>query len=116
MIRAEGISVTLGDHHPLTGVSLEAFPGRVTGIIGPNGSGKTTLLRVLAGVLTPNQGQVFLDNRPLSSLSPAARAKRIAYLPQSGSVAWPLRVRDLVALGRLPQSQERWRSPLHHPT
>lgn len=116
MIRAEGISVAIGDHHPLADVSVEAFPGRVTGIIGPNGSGKTTLLRVLAGVLTPTGGQVFLDGRPLAGFSPAVRAKRIAYLPQSGTVAWPIRVRELVALGRLPQSPDRWRSPLHHPT
>lgn len=116
MIRAEAIAVTLGKHHPLAGVSLEAPPGRVTGLIGPNGSGKTTILRVLAGVLAPTQGQIFLDGRPLTDISPAARARQIAYLPQSGSVAWPLRVRDLVALGRLPQSSQRWRSPLHQPT
>ncbi len=116
MIRAEGVSVTLGAQRPLINVSLTAEPGRVIGIIGPNGSGKTTLVRVLAGVRPPETGQVFLEGQPLTSFSPAARAKRIAYLPQSGSVAWPLRVRELVALGRLPQSADFWRSPLHHPT
>ncbi len=116
MIRAHGISVTLGDQRPLKDVSLEGFPGRVTGIIGPNGSGKTTLVRVLAGVQLPETGEVFLEGQPLAGYSPAARAKRIAYLPQSGTVAWPLRVREVVALGRLPQSADRWRSPLHHPT
>ncbi len=116
MIRANTVSVTLGAQRPLSGVSIEALPGRVTGIIGPNGSGKTTLVRVLAGVQPPETGQVFLEGQPLAGFSPAARAKRIAYLPQSGSVAWPIRVRELVALGRLPQSADVWRSPLHHPT
>jgi iron complex transport system ATP-binding protein len=116
MIRTDGVSVTLGAQRPLIGVSLEGLRGHVTGIIGPNGSGKTTLVRVLAGVQPPDTGQVFLEGQPLTGFSPAARAKRIAYLPQNGSVAWSLRVRDVVALGRLPQSPHRWRSPLHHPT
>lgn len=112
MIRAVGVSVTLGAQQPLREVDFDAEAGQVTGIIGPNGSGKTSLLRVLAGVLEPSAGQVFLEETPLSTLSPAARARRLAYLPQSGSVAWPLRVREVAALGRLPLSPD----PLGRPT
>lgn len=112
MIRVAGISVTLGPRQPLRGVDFDAEAGQVTGIIGPNGSGKTTLLRVLAGVQPPSAGQVLLKDTPLSTFSPAARARRLAYLPQNGTVAWPLRVREVAALGRLPLSP----APLDRPT
>lgn len=112
MIRAVGIHVTLGARSALQGIDFQAAAGQVTGIIGPNGSGKTTLLRALAGVLVPHAGEVLLDETPLATLSPAARARRLAYLPQSGTVAWPLRVREVAALGRLPVST----APLDRPT
>ena len=86
----------------LDGIDLAFDAGQVTAIVGPNGAGKTTLLRHLAGLDTPAAGQVQLRGQPLASLGPAIRAWSIAYLPQAASAYWPLRARDLVALGRLP--------------
>ena len=86
----------------LDGIDLAFDAGHVTAIVGPNGAGKTTLLRHLAGLDTPAAGQVQLRGQPLASLGPAIRAWSIAYLPQAASAYWPLRARDLVALGRLP--------------
>ena len=76
-----------------TTVSVE--PGALTVLLGPNGAGKTTLLRVLLGLLSATTG-----NAELASLSPQERAQRVAYLPQARPLAWPLAVRDVVALGR----------------
>lgn len=53
-------------------------PGQITALIGPNGSGKSTLLRCLTGTLTPQQGTVWLQNRPLQHLPARQRAQRIA--------------------------------------
>jgi iron complex transport system ATP-binding protein len=86
----------------LDALDIAFVAGQVTAVVGPNGSGKTTLLRHLAGLDVAAAGQVELDGTPLASLDPAVRARRIAYLPQGASVYWPLRGRDLVALGRLP--------------
>jgi iron complex transport system ATP-binding protein len=86
----------------LDGINLAFDAGQVTAIVGPNGAGKTTLLRHLAGLDVPAAGQVELRGEPLASLAPAIRAASIAYLPQAASAYWPLRARDLVALGRLP--------------
>ena len=86
----------------LDGIDLAFESGQVTAIVGPNGAGKTTLLRHLAGLDAPAAGRVELRGQPLASLAPALRASSIAYLPQAASAYWPLRARDLVALGRLP--------------
>ena len=70
-------------------------------LVGPNGAGKTTLLRALAGLL-PSQGEIRVGGDALSSLRLRERARRFAYLPQGHVVHWPLPVRDIVALGRIP--------------
>ena len=90
----------------LDGIDLAFEAGQVTAIVGPNGAGKTTLLRHLAGLDTPSAGEVELRGQPLASLGAAIRAWSIAYLPQAASAYWPLRARDLVALGRLPHGAD----------
>ncbi|HTT99093.1 MAG TPA: ABC transporter ATP-binding protein [Rhizomicrobium sp.] len=96
------VSVRLGNRDVLQGVSATFKPGKVTGILGPNGAGKTTLLRVALGLLPVRSGAVTLHERGLKDWSREALARTIAYLPQGGDAHWPVRARDLVALGRLP--------------
>ncbi|KQS85597.1 ABC transporter [Methylobacterium sp. Leaf361] len=94
--------VTLDGRTILSDMGLTVRPGRFVGLVGPNGAGKTTLLRVLAGLITPARGRVDLDGRPLAGLAREERARRIAALFQGGGVGWPMTVREIVALGRLP--------------
>ncbi len=91
-----------GGRIALDDVTLSFAPGRITGLIGPNGAGKTTLLRVALGFLPATSGDVRLLDRPLSEWSDDARARTIAYLPQSAESHWPLKAHRLVALGRMP--------------
>ena len=65
MLRVENISVVFGGVTAVQDVSFSVQAGEVMGLIGPNGAGKTTLMRVITGVITPVQGNVFLLNRPL---------------------------------------------------
>ncbi len=88
-------------------LSFQVQSGELLALIGPNGAGKSTVLRALAQLL-PHQGRVLLDAEDLARLAPHQRARRLAYLAQGDQVAWPLQVRDFVALGRLPH-QGRWR-------
>lgn len=88
------------------GVSAHFPAGQVTGILGPNGAGKTTLLRLAAGLLTPDAGHVALGNPFADFARPDIRARHIGYLPQHNGAAWPVRARDLVALGGL--AGETW--------
>lgn len=111
MIRARNLSLRLGTREVLHGVSLDLAPGSITVIIGANGAGKSSLLRGLAGLLPPASGSLTIDDQPIAALPPRDRARRIGYLPQNGTPAWAITVRDLVALGRLPH-----RSPFAAPS
>ncbi|GGG31478.1 ABC transporter ATP-binding protein [Chelatococcus composti] len=101
-LSVRGVAARLGGRQVLDGVDLTLAPGSLTAIIGPNGAGKTTLMRVMAGLVRPAAGTVLLGERLLASLPARERARAIAYLPQGGSVAWPLPAADVVALGRVP--------------
>jgi iron complex transport system ATP-binding protein len=102
---AKNVHVRLGAHAALAGVDVDIAPGIFTIVVGPNGAGKTTLLRALAGLLTPYEGAITIDGQSLGTISASARARTIAYLPQGGSVAWPIPVVSVVALGRMPHGE-----------
>ncbi len=102
ILSARNIVYESGRQPVLADITLSLRPGKMIGLIGPNGVGKTSLLRILAGLVTPSKGTVSLDDKPLSSLAPATKARQMAYIPQNHIVHWPIRVYDLVALGRLP--------------
>jgi len=73
------------DHKALEIDHLKIKPGERVGIIGPNGSGKSTLLKLLAGVETPSQGNIFLNDKPLYPFMPSARSC-ICMMPQTAAL------------------------------
>ena len=101
-LAATDIRVRLGGRLVLDGVTIACGAGRITGLVGPNGAGKSTLIRALAGLLPVDGGAIALDGRNLAAVGPRDIGRRIAYLPQQRLVHWPLAVRRVVALGRLP--------------
>ena len=90
------------DHRVLDAVSLTVRRGSVVGLLGPNGSGKTTFLRILAGVLTPQSGQVTIDGRPIADMGRRELARRVAVVPQETHSAFDFSVMDMVLMGRYP--------------
>ena len=114
-IEASGVTVRYGLREALRRVDAAIAPGEILGIIGPNGSGKSTLLRVLAGVRSPDEGEVRVDGRPLLDISARERGRRIAVVPQETHVAFPMEARDLVLLGRAPHTGAfGWEGPEDH--
>jgi iron complex transport system ATP-binding protein len=103
-LEAADVDVRYGARAAIAGVSARVAPGEMLGVIGPNGSGKSTLIRVLAGVQRPSTGMVRLDGGDLHVLPRRARARRIALVPQETHLSFPIRVRDLVLLGRAPHT------------
>lgn len=85
------------------GVSFVVAPGNLTALAGPNGSGKTSLVRALVKRLTPISGAIRLGGRDISEMTPSEIARSAAVLPQREESAFPLGVREYVALGRFPQ-------------
>ena len=104
VLEAQDVGVRYGERAALDGVAARVVPGEVLGVIGPNGSGKSTLIRVLAGVQRPSSGEVRLGARSLHAVPRRERARTIALVPQETRLSFPIRVRDLVLLGRSPHT------------
>jgi branched-chain amino acid transport system ATP-binding protein len=75
-LETHGITVRFGGNVALNDVSVDAHPGKVTGLIGPNGAGKTTLFNAITGLLPPTSGTVSLEGKDISKLPPHKRARR----------------------------------------
>src|SRR6056297_1016208 len=70
MIEVRNLHRHFGGFHAVDGASLEIATGSITGLVGPNGAGKTTLFNVVAGVLPPTSGQVFMAGEDITGLPP----------------------------------------------
>ncbi len=102
ILQAEALHCLRDGKVVLDGLSLQLEAGEVLGIIGPNGAGKSSLLMALACLLPLASGRLVLEDQDPRRLAPQARARRLGYLPQEPSLAWPLTVRELVGQGRYP--------------
>ena len=102
VLRADAVSFSYGAAPVLHEVTIDAAGGRCLGILGPNGCGKTTLLHLLAGLLEPSSGSVRLGGRPLSGLTRAAVARRLALVPQDTHLAFEYSVIEIALMGRYP--------------
>lgn len=96
MLRLESVDVTLSGRRILDKVSFALHAGEFIGLIGSNGAGKTTLFRVVLGLQKPSGGRFFVDGA-----EGTGRSRSIGYVPQKALLDpdFPLRARDLVALG-----------------
>ena len=75
MLRLDSISKKFGGVKAVSQVSLELSDGDVLGLIGPNGAGKSTLINLITGLLTPDEGQIYLSNSNITSKKPFERAR-----------------------------------------
>lgn len=94
-------------------VSIELRQGEIVGLLGPNGAGKTTTFYMTTGLVTPNEGRVYINDVEITKLPVYKRAKLgIGYLPQEASVFRKLTVEDNIRLvlemtGTSPQYQKQ---------
>lgn len=76
-------------------VSMSVNNGQVVGLLGPNGAGKTTCFYMIAGIVKPERGNVFIDGKDVTHLPMHGRAKAgLGYLPQEASVFRKMTVSD----------------------
>ena len=83
-------------------VSVQVGRGVLCAVLGPNGSGKSTLMRALLGLVRPEGGETRVAGKPVSAWSRRELARVVGAVSQTESVAFPLTVRELVAMGRYP--------------
>jgi len=103
IIKLQNISKNFKSKQALKRVNLDFSSQKINGLLGPNGSGKTTLFNIIAGFLSPDEGQIILDGDDLTKLSLSKRSKLgISYLPQEPSVFREMTVYDnIYSIGEL---------------
>lgn len=102
MLQVNNISGGYGQHPVVDDVSFQVGRGKIVGVLGPNGSGKSTLLKMISSIITPTQGEVLLDGKPIESYPTKQLAQKMAVLPQLHANAFSNTVRETVSLGRYP--------------
>ena len=87
VLRSEGLVKRYKKRTVVDDVSVNVEQGEVVGLLGPNGAGKTTTFYMIVGMITPNDGRVFLDNVEITTTAMYKRARMgIGYLPQEASI------------------------------
>ncbi|HEX7574590.1 MAG TPA: LPS export ABC transporter ATP-binding protein [Bacteroidota bacterium] len=87
VLRAENLVKRYKKRTVVRGVSIDVRQGEVVGLLGPNGAGKTTTFYMIVGMIAPNEGKVYLDDREITKVAMYRRARMgIGYLPQEASV------------------------------
>lgn len=114
MIRTEGLIKTYKGRRVVNSVNVRVARGEVVGLLGPNGAGKTTTFYMVVGLVSPEKGQVYFDDRRISRLPMHRRARLgISYLPQEASVFRKMTVEENIRavwqLLGVPRSQHRTR-------
>ena len=100
MLEVNTINQYYGGSHILRDVSLTAPVGACSVVLGRNGVGKTTLLKCLMGVLPIKSGQILLDGKDISKLSPENRVRAgMAYVPQGRDIFSTLTVEENILIG-----------------
>ena len=109
-LRANRISYAVQDKVLLSKVDVDLHPGEMLAIVGPNGAGKSTLCALLAGDLSPLEGEVEVCGRTVRATKPAALARLRSMLSQHTFLRFPFTAREVALMGRHPH-MPRWRSP-----
>ena len=102
MVEVKNLFYKTKDKIILNDISIKFPEKKFIGIIGPNGAGKSTLLKNIYGVLTPNSGNIFIDNKNIKKMNGKERAKKIAVLSQEDRENFDFSIEDIVEMGRYP--------------
>ncbi|MFM2312082.1 MAG: hypothetical protein RLZZ04_1358 [Cyanobacteriota bacterium] len=100
------LQATVGIDSLLRDISFEVQPQEIVGIVGASGSGKTSLLRLLNGLVSPSQGKIQLEERPIENYTPVELRRRLVLIPQEpkllgmkviDALSYPLQLQRLSA-------------------
>ncbi|MCH9031460.1 MAG: ABC transporter ATP-binding protein [candidate division Zixibacteria bacterium] len=106
-----GLSKSYGDTKVLSDVNIDLRQGELLVALGPSGCGKTTLLRLIAGLETPDSGEIWLEGKKISSLPPKDRDLSLVFqnyalyphMTVAGNLEFPLKVKKVPRVERKKQ-------------
>lgn len=94
ILRCEHLTKSFGPKMALNDLSLLVGSGKIIGLLGPNGAGKTTLIKIINGLLTPTEGQVFIEGD-----KPGVKTKaKVSYLPDVNFLYHWMNVEQIVSM------------------
>jgi len=101
-IKIENLYFSRNSRKIIENVSFSISEGEFLGVIGPNGAGKTTLIKLILGLLKPDSGEIYIEDRHLSDYGTRELYQKIAFVPQENNLDFPMTVLETVLLGRIP--------------
>lgn len=108
MLHIDGISVSYGGLHALSGVSLKVDAGQFVAIVGPNGAGKSTLFKAISGIVALDSGAVLFEGHDLANVLAADRAALgIAHVPEGRQVFKSMSVLENLEMGAQSRAARR---------
>ena len=100
LVTVEDLHTFYGKSHILHGVSLTVGPGEVVGLLGRNGVGKSTTLKTIMGLVTPSQGSIVFEGKPIAGLPPHKLARQgLGYVPEDRRIFKLLTVMENLRTG-----------------
>jgi simple sugar transport system ATP-binding protein len=112
IIELKDITKSFGTVYALGGVSLHVDPGEVVGLLGDNGAGKSTLIKILAGVIKPTSGEIFINGELVSNWTPArSRSAGIETVFQDRALAVQQSIVRNIFMGREQTDAFGWLNP-----
>ena len=98
VLRTENLVKRYGKRTVVNHVSFDVKQGEIVGLLGPNGAGKTTSFYMTTGLITPNEGHIYLDDQDITDYPVYKRARAgVGYLAQEASVFRKMSVEDNIA-------------------
>lgn len=112
VLRTENLVKKYGRRTVVNHVSIDVTQGEIVGLLGPNGAGKTTTFYMTTGLITPNEGQIFLNDLNITKFPVYKRAQQgIGYLAQEASVFRKMTVenniRSILEMTSMTQEEQR---------
>jgi len=95
VLRSEKLKKIYGKRTVVKDASVNVRQGEIVGLLGPNGAGKTTTFYMITGMVKPNAGKIYIDEKDITKIAMYRRARRgVSYLPQEASIFRKLSVED----------------------
>jgi lipopolysaccharide export system ATP-binding protein len=112
ILRAEHLVKIYKGRRVVNDISVEVSQGEIVGLLGPNGAGKTTSFYMIVGLIQPNEGKIFLEDKNITSLPMYKRAQSgIGYLAQEASVFRKLSVEEnimaVLEMTKMPKQERK---------